>query len=150
MRILVQRSKNSNVTVDGKIVGSISNGLVLLVGFKENDTIEDINYLVKKVINLRIFDDENGVMNNSILQNGGDILSISQFTLYADTNKGNRPSYINAMKNTKATKMYDLFNEELNKYVHVETGVFGADMQVNINNDGPITILLESRDKIEK
>ncbi len=150
MRILVQRSKKSNVTVDGKIVGSISNGLVLLVGFKENDTIEDINYLVKKVINLRIFDDENGVMNNSILQNGGDILSISQFTLYADTNKGNRPSYINAMKNTEATKMYDLFNEELNKYVHVETGVFGADMQVNINNDGPITILLESRDKNEK
>ena len=150
MRILVQRSKKSNVTVDGKIVGSISNGLVLLVGFKENDTIEDINYLVKKVINLRIFDDENGVMNNSILQNGGDILSISQFTLYADTNKGNRPSYINAMKNTEAIKMYDLFNEELNKYVHVETGVFGADMQVNINNDGPITILLESRDKNEK
>ncbi len=150
MRILVQRSKKSNVTVDGKIVGSISNGLVLLVGFKENDTIEDINYLVKKVINLRIFDDENGVMNNSILQNGGDILSISQFTLYADTNKGNRPSYINAMKNTEATKMYDLFNEELNKYVHVETGVFGADMQVNIVNDGPITILLESRDKNEK
>ena len=150
MRILVQRSKKSNVTVDGKIVGSISNGLVLLVGFKENDTKEDIDYLVKKVINLRIFDDENGVMNNSILQNGGDILSISQFTLYADTNKGNRPSYINAMKNTEATKMYDLFNEELNKYVHVETGVFGADMQVNINNDGPITILLESRDKNEK
>jgi len=150
MRILVQRSKNSNVTVDGKIVGSISNGLVLLVGFKENDTKEDIDYLVKKVINLRIFDDENGIMNNSILQNGGDILSISQFTLYADTNKGNRPSYINAMKNTEATKMYDLFNEELNKYVHVETGVFGADMQVNINNDGPITILLESRDKNEK
>ena len=143
MRILVQRSKKSNVTVDGKIVGSISNGLVLLVGFKENDTIEDINYLVKKVINLRIFDDENGVMNNSILQNGGDILSISQFTLYADTNKGNRPSYINAMKNTEAIKMYDLFNEELRKHVHVETGRFGAEMIVSITNDGPITIMLE-------
>ena len=151
MRVLVQRSLNSNVSVDNKIVGEINNGLVLLVGFTDEDNIEDIKYLVKKVINLRIFDDENGVMNKSVLDVKGEILSISQFTLYADTKKGNRPSYINALNGEEATKLYDLFNEELrNNDIKVETGIFGSDMKVNILNDGPVTILLESRNKNER
>ena len=143
MRVLVQRSKESSVVVEGKTIGSIDKGLVLLVGFTEGDTFDIIKYLVNKVVNLRIFDDENGVMNKSILDCGGDILSISQFTLYADTKKGNRPSYINALGGDKAEPLYDLFNEELRKYVKVETGKFGAEMTVNITNDGPITIMLE-------
>ena len=143
MRVLVQRSGKSNVTIDGKVVGSIDKGLVLLVGFTEGDTIDNIKHLVNKVTNLRIFVDENGVMNKSILDCGGDILSISQFTLYADTKKGNRPSYINALGGEKAEPLYDLFNEELRKHVHVETGRFGAEMIVSITNDGPITIMLE-------
>ena len=143
MRVLVQRSGKSNVSIDGKVVGSIDKGLVLLVGFTEGDTIDNIKHLVNKVINIRIFDDENGVMNKSILDCGGDILSISQFTLYADTKKGNRPSYINALGGEKAEPLYDLFNEELRKHVHVETGKFGAEMIVSITNDGPITIMLE-------
>ncbi len=143
MRVLVQRSGKSNVVVDGKITGQIDGGLVLLVGFTEGDDLEKIEYLAKKVVNLRIFDDENGVMNKSILEYGGDILSISQFTLYADTKKGNRPSYINALRGEESTKLYDLFNEELRKYVKVETGIFGADMTVSITNIGPTTIALE-------
>ena len=143
MRVLVQRSKESNVVVEGKTIGSIDKGLVLLVGFTEGDTIDNIKYLVNKVVNLRIFDDEDGVMNKSILACGGDILSISQFTLYADTKKGNRPSYINALGGDKAEPLYELFNEELRKYVKVETGKFGAEMTVNIIHDGPITIILE-------
>ena len=143
MRVLVQRSKDSSVVVDKKTIGSIDKGLVLLVGFTEGDTIDNIKYMVNKIINLRIFDDENGIMNKSIIDNGGDILSISQFTLYADTKKGNRPSYINALGGDKAEPLYDLFNEELRKYVKVETGKFGADMIVNIKNDGPVTIWLE-------
>jgi len=145
MKVLVQRSLNSSVSVDGNVVGSIDKGIVLLVGFTHTDTIEDIDYLVKKVVNLRIFDDENGIMNKSILDVGGSVLSVSQFTLYADTKKGNRPSYINAMGGEKATKLYDEFNEKLSKFVNVEKGIFGADMKVNITNDGPATIILESR-----
>lgn len=146
MRVVVQRSRNSNVTVDNKIVGSINYGLVLLVGFTYGDTKQDIDYLVKKVINLRIFDDENGVMNKSLLDVGGSILSISQFTLYANTIKGNRPSYIDSLKREEAEPLYDLFNQKLRQNnIKVETGQFGAEMLVNINNDGPITILLESR-----
>ena len=144
MRLLVQRSKNSYVTVDNKIVGQIDFGLVVLVGFTHTDTVEDIKYLVKKLINLRIFDDENHIMNKSLLDVSGSVLSISQFTLYANTKKGNRPSYIDSMKAQEASKMYDLFNEELKKFVPVETGIFQAEMQVEITNDGPITILLES------
>ena len=144
MRILVQRSLESSVSVNKEIVGKIDKGLVLLVGFTHTDTVDNINKLVQKVLNLRIFDDENGVMNKSILDVGGSILSISQFTLYADTHKGNRPSYINAMGGESATKLYDLFNEELSKYIHVEKGIFGAGMKVNIFNDGPTTILLEN------
>ena len=145
MRILVQRSLKSSVSVNDKVVGSIEKGIVLLVGFTHTDTLEDIEYLVKKVINLRIFDDENGVMNKSILDVGGKILSISQFTLYADTKKGNRPSYINAMGGENAINLYNIFNEKLSEYVDVEKGIFGEDMKVNITNDGPVTILLESR-----
>ena len=143
MRVLVQRSGKSSVVVDKKTIGAIDKGLVILVGFTEGDTIDNIKYLVNKVVNLRIFDDENGVMNKSILDCGGDILSISQFTLYADTKKGNRPSYINALGGEKAEPLYELFNEELRKFVKVETGKFGAEMTVNITNDGPITIMLE-------
>ena len=146
MRILVQRSKKSNVSVNNNIVGSIDSGLVLLVGFTHTDTKEDMVKLARKVVNLRIFEDENGVMNKSLLDVGGKILSISQFTLYADSTKGNRPSYIAAMKGNEAVKLYNEFNEELRKYnVIVETGEFGAMMNVNINNYGPTTIWLESR-----
>ena len=145
MKVLVQRSLESSVSVDNKVVGSIDKGLVLLVGFTHTDTSEDIDYLVKKVVNLRIFDDENGVMNKSILDVGGSVLSISQFTLYADSKKGNRPSYINAMGGENATKLYDEFNQKLSEYVKVEKGIFGADMKVSITNDGPVTIILESR-----
>ena len=143
MRVLVQRSGNASVTIDNETVGKIDSGLVLLVGFTEGDDLSKIEYLAKKVVNLRIFPDENDVMNKSILDYGGSILSISQFTLYADTNKGNRPSYINALRGEESTKLYDLFNEEFRKYVEVETGRFGADMVVNITNIGPTTILLE-------
>ena len=143
MRVLVQRSKESSVSVENKIVGKIQNGLVLFVGFTENDSLNEIEYLAKKVVNLRIFDDENGVMNKSILDVGGSILSISQFTLYADTTKGNRPSYVKALNGKDATILYDKWNECLREYLHVETGIFGADMQVKIHNDGPITIFLE-------
>lgn len=145
MRVLVQRSLNSKVTVSGKVTGQIDKGLVLLVGFTEGDSEKEIDYLVNKTLNLRIFDDENGVMNKSLLEAGGSILSISQFTLYAETNKGKRPSYVKALGSEEASKLYDLFNEKLREHVRVETGVFGADMLVSIQNDGPITILLESR-----
>ena len=143
MKVLVQRSKKSSVSVENKIVGQIEKGLVLFVGFTEKDSEKEIEYLAKKVVNLRIFDDENGVMNKSILDVGGSILSISQFTLYADTTKGNRPSYVKALNGSEATLLYDKWNETLRKYLNVETGIFGADMQVQIHNDGPITILLE-------
>lgn len=145
MKIIVQRSLNSKVEVNQKIVGEIEKGFVLLVGFHIDDTEEDINYMVKKVLNLRIFDDENGIMNRSILEEKGSILSISQFTLYASTKKGNRPSYIEAMRPEKATLLYDKFNQKLQEQIHVETGIFGADMKVSITNDGPVTIVLESR-----
>lgn len=143
MRVLVQRSLNSNVSVDKKIVGKIEKGLVLFVGFTEGDTIKEIEYLVNKILNLRIFDDEKGIMNRSILDVKGNILSISQFTLYADTKKGNRPSYAKALNSIKAKELYKTFNEKLNEYIHTETGIFGAEMLVNIQNDGPVTILLE-------
>lgn len=144
MRVLVQRSLNSSVKVNGKVTGSIDKGLVLLVSFTEGDDLDNIKKMVKKVLNLRIFDDENGVMNKSILDTGGSILSISQFTLYADTKKGNRPSYIKALKGEEAVILYDRFNEELTKYIKTEKGIFGADMKVSITNDGPVTIMLEN------
>lgn len=143
MKIVVQRSLKSSVKVDNKVVGSIDYGLVLLVGFTYKDNLDIIDYMVDKVLNLRIFDDENGIMNKSLLDVGGDILSISQFTLYADSRKGRRPSYVNALNGAEAIKLYDIFNEKLRSHVKVETGIFGAEMEVSITNDGPITIILE-------
>lgn len=143
MKIVVQRSLKSSVKVDNKVVGSIEHGLVLLVGFTYKDNLDIIDYMVDKVLNLRIFDDENGIMNKSLLDVGGDILSISQFTLYADSRKGRRPSYVNALNGEEAVKLYDIFNEKLKSHVKVETGIFGAEMEVSITNDGPITIILE-------
>ena len=144
MKVVIQRSKHSSVSVNNELISEIDYGLVLLVGFALDDDITDLEYIVKKVLNLRIFDDEKGIMNKSILDVGGSILSVSQFTLQANTKDGNRPSYINSMKHCEALKMYDLFNEELSKYIDVEKGIFGSSMQVNILNDGPITIMLES------
>ncbi len=143
MKVVVQRSKNSSVAVDNKVVGKIDQGLVLLVGFTFNDNEAIIDKMIKKIVNLRIFDDENGVMNKSILDTKGSILSISQFTLYANAKKGNRPSYIEALPGGDATKLYDLFNEKLKNFVPVEMGIFGAHMNVNITNDGPVTIIME-------
>ena len=144
MRILVQRCDKASVTVDNKVVGSIDKGLMLLVGFTENDSSSNIDYLVDKVINLRIFDDENGIMNKSLIDVDGSILSVSQFTLYADSTKGRRPSYINALSGDKAINLYNEFNEKLkSNNIHVETGIFGAEMKVSLINDGPITIMLE-------
>lgn len=145
MRVVVQRSLLSSVSVEEKLISKIPFGLVLLVGFTDGDTLEDIDYMVRKITNLRIFNDEEGIMNKSILDVGGSILSISQFTLYADTKKGNRPSYMKAMKGEDAKILYDKFNQELNKLVETKTGIFGANMQVNILNDGPVTILLDTK-----
>ena len=145
MKVVVQRSKSSNVIVDGKIVGEIDKGLVVLVGFTYGDDIKDIDYIIDKIVNLRIFDDNDGVMNKSVLDINGSILSISQFTLYADTKKGRRPSYVNALKSNDAEILYNLFNEKLKEKINVETGIFGSDMRVNITNDGPVTIVMESR-----
>ena len=145
MKALVQKVKSSSVSVDGKVVNSIGSGLNVLLGVNVEDTYEDAIKLAKKVLNLRIFEDENDVMNKSILDVGGEILSISQFTLQADTKKGNRPSYINAMRGEDAIKLYELFNEELNKEIKTYPGVFGADMTVQIENDGPTTIILDTR-----
>ena len=147
MRVIIQRSKNSSVTIENNIYGKITHGLVVLVGFTEGDDFSDIEYIVKKIVNLRIFDDESGIMNKSVLDVDGEILSISQFTLYANTKKGNRPSYIDALSSEKAIALYDQFNTLLREFVNVKTGVFGADMEVNIINDGPITILIDSKNK---
>ena len=143
MKVVVQRSKKSSVSVEGKLVNEIDNGMVLLVSFTQGDTIDNILKMTKKIVNLRIFDDEEGVMNKSILDVGGEILSISQFTLYGDTTKGNRPSYMKALNGEEAIKLYKTFNEEMNKYVVTKPGIFGAEMMVNISNDGPITLIME-------
>ncbi|MEG0826323.1 MAG: D-aminoacyl-tRNA deacylase [Bacilli bacterium] len=145
MKVILQRSNYSFVEVDNKKVGEISHGLVVLVGFTEGDSISEIDYIVDKILNLRIFNDENGIMNKSVLDVDGNILSISQFTLYANTLKGRRPSYALAMNGIEAKKLYILFNQKLKEKINVETGVFGADMKVSIQNDGPVTIVLESR-----
>jgi len=143
MKVLVQRSKNAKVLVDNKIVGQIDNGMVILVGFTHTDNSDNIDYMIDKVLNLRIYDDEAGVMNKSILDTNGSILSISQFTLYADARKGRRPSYADALNGNESSKLYDEFNEKLRKYIHVETGIFGAEMEVSLINDGPVTIMFE-------
>ena len=143
MRVVVQRCKNASVTVNQKVVGYISDGLCLLVGLTHEDNEKTIEKMVGKIVKLRIFPDENGIMNKSVIDSNGSILSVSQFTLYADTSKGNRPSYMKALNGEQASKLYEYFNSELRKYIKVETGIFGADMQVSLINMGPTTILLE-------
>lgn len=144
MKVVAQRVIYSKVEVDNKIVGASDKGLMLLVGFTQGDSIKEIEWMIDKIVNLRIFDDENGVMNKSILEINGSILSISQFTLYADPTKGRRPSYTKALNGKEAKPLYDLFNEKLKEKVkNTQTGVFGAEMKVELVNDGPITIILE-------
>ena len=143
MKVVVQRSKYSKVSVNNKLVNEIDKGLVLLIGFTQGDNQETITKMARKIAKLRIFDDEAGVMNKSILDVGGSILSISQFTLYGDATSGNRPSYIKALNGHDAIHLYESFNAELNKYVETKPGIFGADMEVAILNDGPVTIILE-------
>lgn len=144
MRVLVQRCDKALVKVNDNVVGSINKGLMILVGFTEGDNFDTIKYMTDKVVNLRVFDDENGIMNKSLLDKSYSILSVSQFTLYGDASKGRRPSYINALNGSLAKPLYDKFNEELRKYgIKVETGIFGGDMKVELINDGPVTIMLE-------
>lgn len=145
MKVTVQRVTNANVVVDNKVVNEVSKGYLLLVGFTTTDTIENVIKMAKKVANLRVFEDENGKMNLSILQVKGEILAISQFTLYADPNSGNRPSFVNSMNPTEANVLYEKFVEILNNEYQIKTlsGVFGAHMYLNITCDGPVTINLE-------
>ncbi|WP_339195109.1 D-aminoacyl-tRNA deacylase [Solibacillus sp. FSL R5-0449] len=148
MRVILQRSKQASVTVDGQVTGAIQKGYVLLVGITHSDTEEDIKYVAKKITDLRIWEDEDGKMNRSIIDAGGDILSISQFTLYADTRKGKRPSFVEAARPEQAKPLWEAFNEQLKvNGLHVETGVFGAMMDVALINDGPVTITIESKGK---
>lgn len=144
MKIVVQRVKSASVKVNSEIVSSIDHGLLLLVGFEKNDTMSDVLKLAKKVVSLRIFDDEDGKMNLSVQQVRGAILSVSQFTLAALTKKGNRPSFIEAMEPQLAQEYFETFNEEVKKLgIEVKSGVFQAHMDVSLVNDGPVTILLE-------
>ncbi len=146
MRVILQRVTSSSVVIDGKCVGKSGLGYMLLVGFTHDDTEKDIDYMIDKIIHLRVFSDKDGNMNLSLEDVKGSILSISQFTLYADARKGRRPSFIEAMRPEKATILYDLFNQKLKETgIPVETGIFGADMKVTLTNDGPVTICLESR-----
>ena len=148
MRIIAQRAGHSFVTIGGETVGSIESGLVLLLGVGQGDTEEDLDYLVGKVANLRIFEDGDGKMNESLLDVGGEVLLVSQFTLYGDTRKGRRPSFIGAADPETAIRFYDLFAEKLRSLdLHVATGVFQADMEVHILNDGPVTIWLDTADR---
>ena len=145
MRVVLQRAKQAQVSISGRVVGQIEHGYVLLVGIGLEDTREDVDRIAKKIVQLRVFEDEAGKMNLDIRQIGGAILSISQFTLYADCRKGNRPSFVNAARPEIAEPLYDYLNQVLRKEygLEVETGVFGADMQVELVNDGPVTILLD-------
>lgn len=156
MRAVVQRVKHCSVTIDGKLHSSIGKGMLVLLGVGEEDTEEDIAYLVKKIINLRIFDDQNGVMNVSVLDDGGDILVVSQFTLMASTYKGNRPSYIRAARPEISVPLYEEFVRKTEEALNadpskgkrtVSTGVFGADMKVELLNDGPVTIIIDSKQR---
>ncbi|CAK6476350.1 D-aminoacyl-tRNA deacylase [Peribacillus castrilensis] len=146
MRVVLQRSKAAKVVVADQIIGQIDSGLVLLVGVTHGDTIDDVAYLAEKIVNLRIFEDENEKMNHSLLDVGGSILSVSQFTLYGDCRKGRRPNFMDAARPEEANELYEAFNEELRKKgVHTETGQFGAMMDVQLTNDGPVTLILESK-----
>lgn len=144
MRLLIQRVKSASVTVENKIIGKINKGFLVLLGITHNDTKEEADYLVKKLCNLRVFEDKNDKMNLSIKDIEGELLIVSQFTLYADTSSGNRPSFINAAKPDKANELYEYFIEKCKENnIKTETGIFGANMQVELLNDGPVTILLE-------
>lgn len=145
MKVVIQRSKQASVTVDGNVTGAIDKGYVLLVGITHADTAEDIAYCAKKVAELRLWEDEEGKMNHSILEVGGDILSVSQFTLYGETKKGRRPSFTSAARPEQAKPMWDEFNDALRAFgLRVETGIFGAMMDVALVNDGPVTIIVDS------
>lgn len=147
MKVVVQKCLESSVTIDGKVISKIGKGLMVLVGFTHNDDIKNIDYLVNKIVNLRVFEDDNDVMNKSVLDVNGEILCISQFTLYGDASKGNRPSYIDAMKGEEAIRLYDLFCDKLNEKISTKKGVFGADMKVGLINDGPTTICITHENK---
>lgn len=145
MKVVIQRSKQASVTVDGEVTGAIDKGYVLLVGITHTDTDEDIAYCAKKVAELRLWEDAEGKMNHSILEAGGDILSVSQFTLYGETKKGRRPSFTGAARPKQAKPLWEAFNEAMRAYgLRVETGVFGAMMDVALINDGPVTIIIDS------
>jgi D-tyrosyl-tRNA(Tyr) deacylase len=145
MKIVLQRVSNASVKVDNEIVGSIDHGMLLLIGFSSNDTEESILPTIEKIVKLRIFSDEEGKMNKSVLDVNGSALLVSQFTLYADTKKGNRPSFIEAARPEKAIPLYEFFIAEMKKRISkVETGIFGAEMKVELANDGPVTILFET------
>ena len=146
MKVVLQRTKQASVTVNQEVTGSISHGYMLLVGVTHEDTIADVEYCARKVAEIRLFEDEEGKMNRSIHEVGGQILSVSQFTLYADTKKGRRPSFVNAARPDIAKPLWDAFNDSLRANgLHVETGIFGADMDVALINDGPVTIIIESK-----
>ena len=146
MRVVLQRVSHASVTVEEKVIGKIKRGFLLLVGVTHDDAMEDMEYLVRKIVQMRIFEDEEGKLNRSIQDIGGEILSVSQFTLYADTKKGNRPSFSKAAPGDVALKMFEQFNGLLRDTgIPVETGQFGADMKVELLNDGPVTILLDSK-----
>lgn len=149
MRIIIQRVRNASVTIDEQLYSSIGQGMMILVGIEDADNDEDIAFLVKKVVAMRIFDDENGVMNRSVMDIGGEVLVVSQFTLHASTKKGNRPSYIKAAKPDISVPLYERFCAELSLALGkpVKTGVFGADMQCALINDGPVTIFMDSKNK---
>ena len=149
MRAVIQRVTNASVKVDGKVTGAIDEGLLILVGVEDADTQEDIDWLTKKIVGLRIFNDENGVMNRSVMEIGGGLLAVSQFTLMASTKKGNRPSYIRASKGDYAQPMYEKFCLALEKESgkKVVKGIFGADMKVSLLNDGPVTIIMDTKNK---
>lgn len=147
MRIVVQRVRSASVSIDGKEVSAIGRGLLVLVGVENGDSEEDMSWLVGKTVGLRIFDDENGVMNRSVLDVGGDVLAVSQFTLTASTKRGNRPSYIRAAGHETAVSLYEKYCEAVSEAIgkSVGRGVFGADMLVSLQNDGPVTIIIDSR-----
>lgn len=149
MRAVIQRVAEAACTVDGRITGAIRHGFVVLLGIEESDDQRDLEWLAQKITNLRVFSDGNGLMNQSIHQVGGDILLISQFTLYAQTKKGNRPSFIRAAKPDKAVPLYEAMVTCLSGYLGkpVETGIFGADMKISLVNDGPVTIIMDTKDK---
>ncbi|WP_010531094.1 D-aminoacyl-tRNA deacylase [Lentibacillus jeotgali] len=148
MKAVIQRAADASVTVGGTETGAIDHGLVVLLGVTHDDTKEDADYLVNKLVHLRIFDDENGKMNHSLKDVAGEVLSISQFTLYADTKKGRRPNYMNAAKPDQANELYQYFNQLIAQHdIHVKTGEFGEMMQVRLTNSGPVTIILDSDDK---